>query len=176
MNIALIGPRGVGKSKVSRKLSKLTGQSVISTDMIACYEVGGISITEFIAKTGNDWKRFRELEYQILQRLKGSIDIILDCGGGLIFDLDEQSNEILSRRKIEILHSISKVVFLNNDISYLVEKVTGDSSRPNLSTASSYENILKRRIPFYRQTSHFEINMADKKPEEAAAEIFKKIS
>lgn len=176
MNIALIGPRGVGKSKVSRKLSKLAGKSVISTDMVACYELGGISISEFISRSGNDWKRFRDLEYQILQRLKGSSDIILDCGGGFIFDLDEQSNEILSRRKTEILHSISKVVFLNNDISYLVEKVTGDSTRPNLSGSNSYENILKRRIPFYRQSSHFEVNMSGKKPEEAAAEILKKFS
>ena len=50
MNIALIGPRGVGKSKVSRKLSKLLSMPIVSTDMIAVYEAGGISIAEQIKK------------------------------------------------------------------------------------------------------------------------------
>lgn len=49
-NFALIGPRGVGKSKISRKLSKITGMPIVSTDMIAVYEMGGVSIPEFIQK------------------------------------------------------------------------------------------------------------------------------
>jgi putative nucleotidyltransferase with HDIG domain len=62
MNIALIGPRGVGKSKVSRKLSKLLSMPVLSTDMIAVYELGGISIPDQIKKDNGKWNNFRKLK------------------------------------------------------------------------------------------------------------------
>ncbi|WP_407658885.1 shikimate kinase, partial [Leptospira soteropolitanensis] len=64
MNIIFIGARGAGKSKVSRSLSKKTDFPVVSTDSIAVYETGGISIPSFVEKFG--WKQFRELEYSIL--------------------------------------------------------------------------------------------------------------
>ena len=89
MNLAFIGPRGVGKSKLSRKLSKMTGMSVVSTDMIAVYELGGVSIHELIKNNNGDWKLFRDLEFSILQKIENSQNIILDCGGGNIFGLDE---------------------------------------------------------------------------------------
>lgn len=173
MNLVFIGPRGVGKSKVSRKLSKLCGMSVISTDMVACYELGGKSIPTFIQECKGDWRAFRDLEFQILQKLISADNIILDCGGGIIFDLNEEGKEILSTRKIEILRKIGKIISLNQKLSYLKEKVKDDPSRPSLSSKESYEEILLRRIPIYNSIADIQLQIDDMETEEVAKWIYK---
>lgn len=173
MNIIFIGPRGVGKSKVSRKLSKLCGMSVISTDMIACYELGGKTIPAYIRECKGDWRPFRDLEFHILQRLTSANDIIVDCGGGIIFDVNENGKEILSTRKIDLLRKIGKIIALNQKISYLKEKVKEDFSRPSLSNTESYEQILQRRIPLYNSVADIQLHIDDMETEEVAKWIYK---
>lgn len=173
MNVIIIGPRGVGKSKVSRKLSKISNMSVISTDMVACYELGGKTIPQFIKECKGDWRPFRELEFQILQKLISAQGIILDCGGGILFDLNESGKEILSTRKIDLLRKIGKIIALNQKISYLKEKVKEDSSRPNLSDTESYEQILQRRIPLYNSIADIQLYIDDMEIEEVAKWIYK---
>ncbi|MCG6195363.1 shikimate kinase [Leptospira sp. FAT2] len=174
-NLALIGPRGVGKSKVSRKLSKLTGMPVVSTDMIAVYEIGGISIPDFIQKNDGDWRAFRDLEFRILEKLKTSNGIILDCGGGILFDLDTKGNEILSIRKIELLKSIAVVFGLSRSTETLVEKIQNDPTRPPLSAVTSYRNILETRLPHYKSVSDYYLEIDDLKVEEVCSRILQKI-
>ena len=175
MNIALIGPRGVGKSKVSRKLSKLSGMPVVSTDMVAVYELGGKSIPKFIEDCKGDWRPFRDLEHKILNQLADANGVILDCGGGILFDVDAAGQEIISTRKLEILKNISTIVGLNQKISFLKEKVKGDSTRPSLSALESYEKILLRRIPIYQASSHHFLNIDDMEVEEVAEWIYKNL-
>ncbi|MGV3666422.1 MAG: shikimate kinase [Leptospira bouyouniensis] len=169
MNIILIGARGAGKSKVSRSLSKQTEIPVVSTDSIAVYEAGGIPIPEFVEKNG--WKAFRELEYSILQKLQKANGIILDCGGGILFDLDEMGNEIKSEKKLQTLRNIGRIVYLERGIDELVEKVKGDKTRPDLSKITSYKSILEKRIPVYLEAAHFKLNLSKLSKEEAAEKI-----
>lgn len=169
MNIIFIGARGAGKSKVSRSLSKKTDFPVVSTDSIAVYEAGGISIPSFVEKY--DWKKFRELEYSILQKLENANGIILDCGGGILFDLDESGNEIPSRRKLDILRKIGRIVYLERDLEELIEKVKGDSTRPDLSKVNSYRSILEKRLPVYQEAAHFKLNLSKLTKEEAAERV-----
>ncbi|EQA46634.1 shikimate kinase [Leptospira broomii serovar Hurstbridge str. 5399] len=173
-NLALIGPRGVGKSKISRKLAKLTGRPAISTDMIAVYEAGGISIPEFIKANLGDWKPFRDLEYKILTKLSGSNGLILDCGGGILFDLDASGKEIPSKRKIQLLRKDSIIVSLSRPIEYLVEKIQNDSTRPPLSSVISYKTVLESRLPHYRAHSDFQIAIDERKIEDVCEEILRK--
>ncbi len=173
MNLIIIGPRGVGKSKVSRKLAKLSGLSVVSTDMIAVYELGGKPIPKFIQESNGDWKAFRDLEYQILERLQNCQEIILDCGGGILFDVDENSKEIFSERKWKLLRKIGTIIGLNQKISFLKEKVKEDSTRPSLSQTESYEKILQRRIPYYRSYSDHFLDIDEMETEEVAKWIWK---
>lgn len=175
MNIALIGPRGVGKSKISRKLSKLTGMTVISTDMIATYEAGGISISEYIKSNNQDWRKFRDLEHSILLKLQDSRDLILDCGGGILFDLDSDGKEILSTRKTEILKKNFTIIRLSRDTEYLVNKMSRTSNRPNLSEVETYSQILKKRNPHYDSLAHFSIHIKNESPEEIAFRIQEKL-
>ncbi|AOP36452.1 shikimate kinase [Leptospira tipperaryensis] len=174
-NFALIGPRGVGKSKISRKLSKITGMPVVSTDMIAVYEIGGISIPEFIRRKEGDWRPFRELEFQILEKLKAADGIILDCGGGILFDLDSKGKEILSQRKTELLKSIATIFGLSRSTEVLVEKIQNDPTRPALSALASYKNILESRLPHYEALSDHYLQIDDLKVEEICDRILQKI-
>ena len=175
MNIALIGPRGVGKSKISRKMSKMTGLPVISTDMIAVYESGGISIEEMIRRNHGNWKNFRELEYRILKNISNAKNIILDCGGGIIFDIDAKGNEILSERKVKLLKSFATIIYLSQGKDYLLNKVQSDPNRPDLSAINSYEMILNRRIPLYENTADIIYKIETSKPDVAAKDIFEKL-
>ncbi|EMY70185.1 shikimate kinase [Leptospira vanthielii] len=169
MNIIFIGARGAGKSKVSRSLSKKTEFPVVSTDSIAVYEAGGIPIPKFVEKSG--WKAFRELEYSILQKLQNADGIILDCGGGILFDLDEAGNEVPSKRKLDLLRSIGRIVYLERGLEELIEKVKGDSTRPDLSKETSYRAILEKRLPVYQEAAHFKLNLSKLSKEEAAEHI-----
>ncbi|TGM32213.1 shikimate kinase [Leptospira biflexa] len=169
MNIILIGARGAGKSKVSRSLSKQSEIPVVSTDSVAVYETGGIPIPKFVENNG--WKAFRELEYSILQKLQNANGIILDCGGGILFDLDESGNEVLSERKLDLLRKIGRIVYLERGIEELVEKVKGDKTRPDLSKITTYRSILEKRLPVYQEAAHFKLNLTKLSKEEAAEKI-----
>ncbi len=169
MNIILIGPRGVGKSKVSRALSKLTGLPVVSTDSIVVYETGGKSIPTFVERNG--WKKFRELEYSILKKLENAEGIILDCGGGIIFDLDEDGNEFQSERKLDLLRKMGRIILLERDEKELIAKVEGDKTRPDLSKTKEYSEILGRRLPSYQKSAHFRIDASGLRKEEIAEKI-----
>ena len=170
MNIALIGPRGVGKSKISRKLSKLISMPVVSTDMISVYETC-LSIPDQIEKANGKWNEFRELEYQILFKLKNSKNIILDCGGGILFDVDINGNEFYSEKKVSLLKSYTKVICLNQSLDYLIEKVINDQDRPELSKINSYREILVRRLPYYKQASDIFLEVEDIDVKEVAKKI-----
>lgn len=150
MNIAIIGPRGVGKSKTSRKLSKLVSYPVVSTDMIAVYELNGMSIPEYIAQEKGKWQNFRKLEYKIIEKLSKSKNLILDCGGGILFDVDSKGNEVYSEKKYNLLKSFCAIIGLCMKTEVLVNKVKGDALRPNLNQAIAYEEILKKRLPYYK--------------------------
>ncbi len=171
MNIALIGPRGVGKSKVSRKLSKVLSMPVISTDMIAVYEAGGISIPDQIKRDNGKWNNFRKLEFKILENLSKSKNIILDCGGGILFEVDRDGREFYSEKKVTLLKSFCTVFGLSHNTEYLVEKVINDSERPVLSEINSYREILERRLPFYKSASDFYVPVEGLDPKDVAKKI-----
>ncbi|WP_411821432.1 shikimate kinase [Leptospira sp. 'Mane'] len=169
MNIIFIGPRGAGKSKVSRALSKRIDYPVVSTDSIIVYENGGMPIPKYVES--NSWKAFRDLEYSILKKLEHADGIILDCGGGILFDLDADGNEILSERKLNILKKLGRIILLERDFKELLEKVEGDKTRPDLAKNKAYSEILKKRLPFYENVSHFKLNMSTLSKEEAVDQI-----
>lgn len=171
MNIALIGPRGSGKSKISRRLSKLTGMPIVSTDAVVIYESGGTPIPDIIKKHNGNWDYFRNLELNILQKLVNAHNIILDCGGGIIFSVDEKNNEFYNEEKAELLRSISVVILLLRSNEYLLKKIKNDSSRPPLNEITTYEEILHRRMPYYKETAHHVLTIDDLTPNEAANKI-----
>ena len=143
----------------------------VSTDTIAVYEIGGISIPEFIKINHGNWVPFRDLEFSILQKLENARNIILDCGGGIIFDIDTNGKEVVSDRKISLLKKIGKIVRLDANSDFLVSKVKNDLNRPNLSDTEPYSEILKRRTIQYNMVADFAISTEGKDPDTIAKKI-----
>ncbi len=170
MNIALIAPRGAGKSKLSRKLSKKTGRLYLSTDQLICYEAGGKTIKEIVETEG--WLSFRNREYEILKKLTSMNHIIIDCGGGILFDIDPITNEeIESERKISLLKKHTFVIYVYRDIEWLLQKVSNDSQRPSLNEQKDYIEILNKRLPSYRKYADYILDMRNKEIKEGVDEI-----
>ncbi len=166
-SLAFIGPRGAGKSKLSRKFGRRVDMPVFSTDTLVSYEAGGRSIPRLVAEEG--WASFREREAAILKKLSGMRHIVLDCGGGILVEAPaaEGAPETFSENKATLLRSCSRIVYIKRSMDWLLEKVKDDSSRPSLSAARAYEEILRRRLPWYEQTADFILEMGDHSIEEA---------
>lgn len=168
MNINLIGMRGVGKSNVARRLAVLTKRPVLSTDVLITYE-SGLSIPDFVAASG--WPAFRELEWQITTKLAGMSDIIVDCGGGIMVDLDSDGEEVYSERKVAALQAGGPVVWLRGDIERLAAKTAGDPERPDLHARLSAAAIMRRREPWYAEAASWSIQVEPGERQVAAEEI-----
>ena len=172
MNIVFIGMRGAGKSNLSRRLSVLTKWPVLSTDLLIQYDNGGKSIPEIVAEANGDWRPFREMEYRVVEKVARLDGVIVDCGGGVVVDLDETGREVYSRRKIDLLKRNGYVIWLKGDIARLAAKVRNDQGRPTLDAARSAEEVMRRRLPFYQQAADRIVNIEGKKRKELAREIF----
>ncbi|MET0104534.1 MAG: shikimate kinase [Sedimenticola sp.] len=171
MNIVLIGMRGAGKSNISRRLSVMTKWPVLSTDLLIEYENGGRTIPEIIADSSGDWRSFREMEFEVVRKISRLDNTIIDCGGGIVVDLDENGDEIFSERKIELLRQNGTIVWLKGDIARLAAKVQGDPNRPALDAVRSAEELMHRRLPFYEQAADLIMDLETKKRKKIAKMI-----
>lgn len=173
MNIIIIGMRGAGKSNVSRRLSVLTKRTVLSSDTMIEYENGAKTIAQIIAENGGDWRAFRDMEYDVVRKIAAMDGIIVDCGGGIVVDLDDNGNEVFSTRKVEALKKSGTIVWLKGDIKRLVEKVKNKTERPTLDETRSTEDLMHRRMPFYEKAADVVIEIDGKKRPELAEMIVK---
>jgi len=169
-NIALIGARGVGKSKISRKLNKLLTHQVFSTDSLISYEAHGAPISSIVEKLG--WTGFRDLEHQVLAKVSVMSHVLIDCGGGILVEapgFHDQHKESFSIRKADLLKKHCTVVYLERPLKVLVEKGKLDANRPELS--KDYQELLERRLPWYEKAADITISLAEVSCKEAAAHL-----
>ncbi|MDH4263373.1 MAG: shikimate kinase [Spirochaetia bacterium] len=167
--IAILGFRGVGKSTVSRLLSKKTKFPLYVLDSeIESNE--GRTITEIVE--ANDWNYFRDLELQYLRSQADREKLILDCGGGIL----EGHDGNFSVEKNEILSNQFFCVYLNLPDAKLLtrlEKIRNKSSRPVLQ--GDLKKILEKRKPWFEKIADFEVNTDGLTPYEVAGIIRKKV-
>ncbi|MBF0417558.1 MAG: shikimate kinase [Magnetococcales bacterium] len=173
MNIILIGPRGVGKSSVSRLLARLTRFPVLSTDLLISYDHDGLPVPALLRAIDGDWRRFRDFEYNVVAKVARLDNIIVDTGGGVVVDLDDAGNEIYGERKINLLKQNGFVVHLTGDPVRLAARVARDLNRPALSALHSEEEIMRRREPFYRRAADLTVDGSRMRREELAEWIHK---
>ena len=155
-NIAFIGGRGAGKSKLSRKFSKLSDRALFSTDSLISFEAGGISIARLVEKEG--WQTFRNREYKILKKLCQMDGVIIDCGGGIVVEAPTkgQSAESFSERKVKLLKSCAQVVYIKRDLSWLLQ-YQPSAQRPDL--IGSYQETIERRLSWYEECANLTLDM-----------------
>ena len=173
MNIIVIGLRGCGKSSVSRRLSVLTKCPVLSTDLLISYENGGRSVAQIVSSHQGDWRPFRDMEYAVVRKVAAMDGIIIDAGGGIVVDWDEENKEIFSERKMSALKKNGFVVWIKGDIKYLANKVRNDATRPVLSESLATEEIMWQRLPFYQQVADWAISGEGRTRKQLAWEIFR---
>ena len=160
-NLVLVGGRGSGKSSIGKRLARLNRNFMpFSLDDLIRYEAAGRSIPEIVDAEG--WVGFREREYAVVHKLSAfDRGALIDCGGGVVVDLDDSGEEIYSERKVELLREHGLVVYLHRDSHYLFERISGDPNRPLLSGKKSFREIMKRRHRWYREAADFEVDCAD---------------
>jgi len=152
-NLALIGGRGCGKSSVSKRIARRNRNFMLfSLDAQIRYEAEGLSIPEIVERDG--WVGFRELEFRVAEKLAAfEREALLDCGGGVVVDLDDRGEEVFSQRKVEAIRRHGLVVYLRRDSEYLLDRIGGDPNRPELSETHSFLELMARRDPWYRDAA-----------------------
>jgi len=149
-NLALIGGRGCGKSSIAKRIARRNRNFMLfSLDALIRYEAGGLSIPEIVEREG--WLGFRAREHAVVEKVSAfEREALLDCGGGVVVDLDEDGEEIYSERKVAAIRRHGLVVYLRRDPDYLLERIGGDPNRPALSETRSFFELMERRDPWYR--------------------------
>jgi len=165
MTITLIGYRATGKTTLARLLAGHLGWDWIDAD-VEIERRAGKSIARIFAEDGEP--AFRELEARVIADLAHRDRLVLAAGGGA--PLREESRVAMRAGGI--------VVWLTARPETILARMTADATtagrRPNLTAKGGLDEIvelLARREPIYRQTSHYVVDTEARTPEDLAAEI-----
>ncbi len=164
-NIILIGPMGVGKSTVGKRLAKKLKIDFFDSDQEIVKKTG-VDISTIFEYEGE--KGFREREKKIIHELCQLKNIVLATGGGVV--LSKQNRELLSTNGI--------VFYLKASIETILNRAKKENSRPLLKTVNKRERIselLIQRVPLYEEIASHAINTDRHTVNWAVEEILKKI-
>jgi shikimate kinase len=160
--IALIGPRGCGKSTVGRRLARALEWEFLDTDSLV-EAAAGKSIAAIFAADGEP--AFRELESQALQQALASRRAVISVGGGAV----------LSRANRDRLRRLAYCIWLTATADELQQRVTADpaspTSRPPLTPVPPPEEmrqVLAQRRPLYEALAHQVVDTSGRTPDEVA--------
>lgn len=141
MNVVLVGFMGSGKSKVGKRLAKLTGRTHIETDSLV---TDGTSVEEIFAKEGE--AGFRKRERAAVKGAAKQTDVVISTGGGTI--LDPANVRDLKRNGV--------VVYLKADESELIKRLTQSKrERPLLKgdIPGRVRELLQQRNAIYESVA-----------------------
>nr|WP_276929806.1 shikimate kinase [Herbinix luporum] len=162
----LIGFMGSGKSSVGKLLSEKINYKYGDTDEII-ENLEDMSIKKIFRIHGEDF--FRDLETGLLLSIKDSLKkTVLSTGGGMpIFE-----------RNRELLKNMGHVVYLQASKSTIVERLSGDTTRPLLKgekLEEKVEKLLSTRLKYYEEAADITINTDNKSIDDIAEEIIEKL-
>jgi len=172
-NLVLIGGRGCGKTSIAKRiLQRKRDFTLFSVDALIRYESGGRSIPEIVERDG--WSGFRELEFQVVEKLSAfDRGALVDCGGGVVADLDAGGDEVFSRRKVDAIRRNGLVVYLRRHPEYLLERIGDDPNRPELSDKHSFVETMARRDPWYHDAADLVLECGLQRKSQLARQILK---
>ena len=170
-----MGFRCVGKTTISKKLSKIMNISLVDIDEEIEKEQGK-TITEII-NNGENWVRFRELELKKLEEVLKNDNVVISAGGGVgVNDVKYNNNFTygdLQRDLIKQSTDTLKVLLFANervlrDRLYLSK--INENNRPDLYNKATdieeyVENniqIMKKREKYYKEMADLVFDASDK--------------
>jgi shikimate kinase len=174
-HLALVGGRGCGKTSAAAWLAReYPAFRLLDLDALIVEEAQGRAVAEIVSEEG--WRGFRDREYRVLERVTASAGPgvgvgVVDCGGGIVVDLDDAGLEIYSERKVEILRNRCRVVYLRCASDLLAARIAGDPNRPPLSDYESFHGLMDRRDGWYRRAADRVIEADARSSEDLAGEI-----
>ena len=142
-NIFLVGPMGVGKSTIGKKLAKKLGMRFIDSDR-EIEKRTGAAIPLIFDVEGE--QGFRDRESRLIDDLSQECGIVLATGGGAV----------LARANRDILAERGFVVYLCGSPELLMKRTAHDHSRPLLETTDRLGKIrllLKERQSYYDEVA-----------------------
>jgi shikimate kinase len=153
-NIVLVGPMGVGKTTVGRRLAHDLNKDFFDTDH-EIVDKTGVSIDHIFDIEGEEG--FRERESKILENLCQMSNIILATGGGIV----------LLPKNREILKNTGMVVYLSSSLDQLLRRTTKSKTRPLLENSTdrrkTIAEIVEARDVFYREVASIVVDTTGKK-------------
>ena len=165
--VALVGPRGAGKTTIARALAARLGWRPADGD-----ERIAASVREpagaFLARVGE--RAFRVVEEELtLAALAEPGPHVLALGGGAV--LSAAVRAVLREPGVF-------VVFLHAPVATLNDRIAGDPLRPPLTAlppAEEIEGLLRVRRPLYESVADFELETVGLDVDAACARIEAKI-
>jgi shikimate kinase len=145
--IVLIGPMGVGKTTIGKKLARTIDSTFRDTDTIFVAEHGPIA--DFFAEHGE--QEFRDIEAQIVKEAVKTPGVIA-TGGGAPLREDTQ----------EALKNAAFVVYLATDGKHMASRLA-HGNRPLITDGiESWKAIYQARKPIYEAVANVTIDTSSK--------------
>lgn len=153
--VVLVGPMGVGKTTIGKKLAKQLGKSFLDTDKEIVKQHG--SIAKIFEKSGE--QHFRALETEFLLSALAS-DSVVATGGGVV--TQERNRDALRG---------SFVIYLSTNGRHIASRLLA-GRRPLLKNGiADWKRIYEERKPFYQQVATVEIETSSKALNSVVSEI-----
>lgn len=153
--IVLIGPAGVGKTTVGKKLANSLGLPFIDTDSLFVRDHG--SISDFFQMHGE--AAFRRLEEDYFSNALVE-KAVVSTGGGVV--LSEQNRQSMSR---------ALVVYLMTDGTHMQKRIS-QGNRPLLKNGiEDWRKLYETRKPLYESVADITINCSGHPIKQTLAEI-----
>lgn len=165
--ILLLGFRCVGKTTISKKLSKIMGIPSIDVDEEIEKEQRK-TITE-ITNNGLNWKNFREIELLKLKEILKINNIIISAGGGVgVNDVKYNDNLTYGDLQRDVIikstDTLKILLFADEDVlkNRLFLSKINDNNRPDLKDKSAnIDEYIENNIKIMRQREKYYNKMAD---------------
>ena len=157
--LVLVGPMGVGKTTVGRKLAKVLKVPFIDTDSLIVDEHG--EIAAYFEAHGEP--SFREVEHGALLQALSSPAVIATGGGAVLLE------------KNQALLKGATVIYLATDGKHMGSRLK-NGHRPLLKSGlEDWKRIYSERKPIYERVADIEINTAGQSLNSTIAEIREKL-
>jgi shikimate kinase len=154
-SVILIGPMGVGKTTIGKKLAKALDLKFIDTDKEIVKEHG--SITKIFDKLGE--AHFRQLETKYL-RAGIAAGGVIATGGGVV--TQEENRKVLKE---------GFVIYLSSNGRHMASRLLA-GKRPLLKNGiADWKRIYEERKPLYQESSTVEVETSNKPLGDIVSEI-----